>query len=188
MPQNPATITAFYTDTKRVLRLEDCCSALRFQSTYPGTQIPPSDEDYITTLELFIEDCCGRRECLSVLNDIPVNTEQVYDQLSEDNKYVLVITFTANDGTIYETELCVEATCCDDKRNDLVCQIKKKMAEISCKINDNKVIGRSTTKLEKNYLKLSNYLYLLNSCSCIGKIKLTCTQIETIRCGFKKIK
>lgn len=183
------TKEAFEVDTLRYLKSGDCCSYIEFGSTYPSLQIPPTDANYITTIELFKEDCCGRRTCIELRADVPGTTTQIFGNLLGDGNYVVVVSFyDAIADEIYTVELCEKLSCCDKKRSDLACSVKTKMANIACTICSRKSIGRNTKRLEKDYLILSNFLWLLSSCSCAGKIPLTCKEVEMIKCKFKKIK
>jgi len=178
----------FKIDTKRFLKSGDCCSYIEYSSYYEESFLIPN-QPYITTLELVKEDCCGRRTCLDIRNDIPGSTTQLFTNLLGDGKYVLIVSFYDEiEEETYIVELCIQLSCCDDKRTSLASEIACKMATISCKICKYSSVGRNITKLKKNYLKLSNFLYLLRSCSCAGKIPLTCKEVESIKCKFKKIK
>jgi len=178
----------FKIDTQRYLKGIDCCTAIEYGSYYTQNFLIPN-QPYITTIELFKEDCCGRRTCLGIRTDIPGTTTQIFSNLLGDGKYVLVVSFyDAALDVIYTTEICADLDCCDKKRISLADSIACKMASISCTICKYSSVGRNIKTLKKNYLKLSNFLYVLNSCGCAGKIPLTCQEVELIKCKFKKIK
>jgi hypothetical protein len=186
MADSPFNI--FYNKTSRALKLGECCESISFNSYFDSTR-NPTFENYPTDLKLYKEDCCGRRTCIAQNLANPTNTPVTWDQLDGDGTYVLVSSaYVPSLDVTYDIELKVCATCCEDKRNSLISEVIYKMACISCKIQERKKIGRDTSFLEDDYLKLSNIYYLLDSTNCVERIPLSCDEVELLRCSIKKIK
>ena len=78
-------------------------------------------------------------------------------------------------------ERCVTQKCCNNNIIKLRDNISCEMAKYPCKIASMKVIGKSTLKLEKDYLKLSNMLYVIDSTN------QSCDVYDTINCLYKKL-
>jgi hypothetical protein len=186
MADSPFNI--FYNKTFRSLKMGECCESISFDSSFDSTG-NPAFENYPTDLTLYKEDCCGRRNCISQNSQHQTNYPITWDNLSGDGTYVLVSSvYIPNLDTTYTIELKVCADCCDKKRISLCNDVSNRMACISCKIQERKSVGRNVELLENDYLKLSNIYYLLNSTNCVGKIPLSCDEIELLKCSIKKIK
>lgn len=185
-----APVSNFFTDTLRSIRSNDCCSYISYTSFY--------DVDvrigvvYFTNLDLYRLDCCGGRVLVENKTNISSHTvgPVVFDTDICDGSYVLVVSYTEpKSGTTYTEELEICLKCCAEKRSSLVCTIKSKMSDISCKINQYQAVGRRVLSLQKSYLKLSNILYVLNERSCCGMlIPLTCEEVEKLNCLIQTIK
>lgn len=184
------TSADFYNFTGRVLKLGECCESITYTSAFAGTTIGPSDLPYIVDVTLFKENSCGELICLNKQTEVPVNSSITYSsELLGDGKYIVYVEFydTVRDEVL-SIELNVCANCCDDKRDLISSDVENKMACISCSIQAKKKIGRKTIHLENDYLNLSNTFYLLDSVNCVGKIPLSCDEVELIKCSIKKIK
>jgi len=188
MADSPQNI--FFNLTKRAIKLGECCESISYTSNY--TPLVPNDlvpTNYLTNLILYKEDCCGRRKEIGCVFNHPTGSPYNFDELDGDGNYVLSINVSYPEYSIdYTTELCVSAKCCEKKREKLACEVSNKMACLSCKIQSMRIVGRNTTHLEADYLKLSNIYYLLSSSNCIGKIPLSCEEVEILKCSIKKIK
>ena len=104
-----------------------------------------------------------------------------------DGKYCALVTMTVTDLQepfevyVNEYEYCVEMYCCQNNVNNLAINIADCMAEISCKIDSYKNIGRNFTKLTSRYLKMSNLLWVINN------TVTNCDSYDSLACLFKKI-
>lgn len=104
-----------------------------------------------------------------------------------DGKYCALVTITVTKDDdplevyVNEYEYCVEMYCCQNNVNNLAINIADCMAEISCKIDSYKNIGRNFTKLTSRYLKMSNLLWVINN------TVTNCNSYDSLACLFKKI-
>lgn len=181
---------AIFNGTLRTLKLGECCETITFNSFSQNRTY----QNYPTTLKLYKEDCCGRRSLLEEVIGHPTGyiddpRPYTFDELCGDGTYILETSvYIQQLDVTYRKELKVCATCCEDKRCELAGTVAYKMACISCKIQERKAVGRKTHSLEEDYLRLSNIYYLLDSQNCVGKIPMTCDEVELLRCSIKKIK
>jgi len=178
----------FYTLTLRSVSIDKCCSFLTYKSLYEKRGKVDPYVGYLTDVRIYKEDCCSERVCLYEALNVPVGQDINFDGLTGDGTYIVVITAYNVDLELdFSTELTVCAKCCEEKRHTLVHTLKEKMACLSCKISDFKVIGKKTRSLEEKYLKLSNMLYVLDYSGCWGKIPLSCEEVEILKCSIPKI-
>lgn len=185
----------FLNETKRVAYLDDCCTYITYKSKIEfnylsNPKLPPFyQQNYPTTVTLYKENCCGGRDLVEQDSNVLGNDTKIFSNLSGDGTYIVEIhLYSEIDGYDFKTEIKLCAKCCENKRDSLVETVKEKLANISCRILDFKVVGRNTKKLETNYHKLSNILYVLNYSNCYGRINLTCGEVEKIKCLIVKIK
>lgn len=92
-----------------------------------------------------------------------------------DTKDVEVI---VNKTYTYDIEIC----CCEDLCCNLIEKVECKLAIISCKINEHEKIGRKTSQLYLDMYKLLNILWVLEN------FTLDCLCLQTLKCGYDKIK
>lgn len=166
---------------------QDCGTIyLEDHTIYPEGRVGP---EYLFEMNIsFIyRTKCGDTFSCAPSEILENNGRTSFETEHGDGKYCALVTMTvtsiADPLEVYvnEYEYCVEMYCCQNNVNNLAINIADCMAEISCKINSYKNIGRNFTKLTSRYLKMSNLLWVINN------TVTNCNSYDSLACLFKKI-
>lgn len=164
------------------------CSTFYFDDLTDYDEVVSIDPaDVAINVTFFYKDQCGEYICLCPSQPMANNGRLEFQNEMGDGEYCAVVDVVYADPitptNIYseQIEYCVTQKCCNNNMITLRDKIECKMAGIGCKINDFKKIGRNTTKLDNNYLKLSNMLWMIDNSN------RSCRLYEVLSCLFKKI-
>jgi|TARA_R110002012_G_scaffold220619_1_gene392285 hypothetical protein len=102
----------------------------------------------------------------------------VYENVDIGRDPVLVFVETIQKTYSYT----ITIDCCATLKKNLIEKVKCKLGLISCQINSNEIVGKKTTRLYNDMHRLLNILWVLEN------FPLDCKCIQSLKCGFDKIK
>ena len=167
---------------------QDCGTIyLEDHSTYPSGRGARDPFEFETSVTYVYRTKCGDTFTCASPESLEINGRTSFQTKHGDGEYCALVTVTATNTVspfqvlVNTYDYCVEMYCCQNNVNNLAINIADCMAEISCKIDSYKNIGRNFTKLTSRYLKMSNLLWVINN------TVTNCNGYDSLACLFKKI-
>lgn len=162
------------------------CDALFLEDFTDYQELDAIDTSLVSISATFMKKTatCGVPMCAEKV--LSVNGKLVFENIDMDGVYGVIvnITYSRVGFNPFTKTLMIGYTkdCCAKKFTELAKTIWCKMASVSCTIVKYSKIGRKISELKKNYIKLSNLMWVYDN-SYDG-----CYEIDKVYCLYNKIK